>query len=111
MARNMRFCHFLQKRYGRTDGWTDGRTDTASYRDARTHLKILFSLFLLSQARLPVWKVAHPNLPPAAKGHIHQLSPIHAYAKAVQESVKNKHLMRYTVDLSNVIKCLKRTNT
>ena len=29
--------------YGRTDGWTDrrtdGRTDTPSYRDARTHLK------------------------------------------------------------------------
>ena len=26
---------------GRTDGWTDGRTDTPSYRDARTHLKNL----------------------------------------------------------------------
>ena len=25
--------------YGRTDGPTDGRTDTPSYRDARTHLK------------------------------------------------------------------------
>ena len=24
---------------GRTDGLTDGRTDTPSYRDARTHLK------------------------------------------------------------------------
>ena len=22
-----------------TDGWMDGRTDTSSYRDARTHLK------------------------------------------------------------------------
>ena len=26
---------------GRTNGWTNGRTDTASYRDARTHLKRL----------------------------------------------------------------------
>merc|ERR1712228_532954 len=26
---------------GRTDGWTDGRMDTPSYRDARTHLKIV----------------------------------------------------------------------
>ena len=24
---------------GPTDGWMDGRTDTPSYRDARTHLK------------------------------------------------------------------------
>ena len=39
MARNIRFGHFLQKHYERTGGWTDGRTDTASYRDARTHLK------------------------------------------------------------------------
>ena len=37
MARTVRFCHFLQNHYG----WTDGRTDTPSYRDARTHLKIL----------------------------------------------------------------------
>ena len=36
MARNMRFCHFLQKDYGPTDQWTD----TASYRNARTHLKM-----------------------------------------------------------------------
>ena len=28
---------------GQTDGQTDGRTDTPSYRDARTHLKKLFS--------------------------------------------------------------------
>ena len=44
MARNTRFCHFLQKRHRRTNGRTDqrtnGRTDTASYRDARTHLKM-----------------------------------------------------------------------
>ena len=26
MARTMRFCHFLQKRYQRMDGRTDGRT-------------------------------------------------------------------------------------
>ena len=45
MARTMRFCHFLQKHYGRTDGPTDGptdgRMDTPSYRDARTHLKTI----------------------------------------------------------------------
>ena len=42
------FQAFLKRRYGRTYGhtdiWTygrtDGRTDTPSYRDARTHLKI-----------------------------------------------------------------------
>ena len=27
MARNTRFCHFLQKHYGRTDGRMDGPTD------------------------------------------------------------------------------------
>ena len=47
-----RFYHFLQKRYGLTDRWTngptdrrtDGRTNTASYRDARTHLKTSFNM-------------------------------------------------------------------
>ena len=38
------FMHFLQKRDRHTDGPTNGRTDgrtgTPSYRDARTHLKI-----------------------------------------------------------------------
>ena len=33
------FMHFLQKRDIPTDGWTDQRTDTPSYRDARMHLK------------------------------------------------------------------------
>ena len=32
----------------RTDGPTEGRTDTPSYRDARTHLKNLFLLFYLN---------------------------------------------------------------
>ena len=36
-----RSVHFLRKQYKalRTDGPTDRRTDTCSYRDARTHLK------------------------------------------------------------------------
>ena len=41
MARTMRFHHFLQKRYRRMDR----RTDTPSYRDARTHLKSVFDAF------------------------------------------------------------------
>ena len=56
MARNTRFCHFLQKHHGptdrrtdgRTDRRTDGRTDTASYRDARTHLKTYSVQFVLN---------------------------------------------------------------
>ena len=36
----MRFCHFLQKHYGRMDGPTDGPMVTGPYRDARRHLKI-----------------------------------------------------------------------
>ena len=40
----LNFGHFSQKHYGRTDRWTDrrtnGRTDTPSYRDAKTHLKM-----------------------------------------------------------------------
>ena len=47
MARTVRFSHFLRKHYrrtdGRTDGPTDGRTDRPSYRDARTHLKMIGS--------------------------------------------------------------------
>ena len=31
---------------GPTDGWTDGLTDKASYRDAWTHLKIKVSLLM-----------------------------------------------------------------
>ena len=27
-------------------GWTDGQTDTASYRDARTHLKMMWGWFV-----------------------------------------------------------------
>ena len=38
---NIRFCHFIQKHFGPTDRRTDQRTDTPSYRDARTHLKIV----------------------------------------------------------------------
>ena len=44
--KTLNFMHFLQKRDIRTDGPTDGRTDrrrtdTPSYRDARTHLKTM----------------------------------------------------------------------
>ena len=35
--------------YGRTDGPTDGRTDTPSYRDARTHLKTLNFMHFLQK--------------------------------------------------------------
>ena len=38
--KTLNFMHFLQKRDIRTDRPTDRRTDTPSYRDARTHLKI-----------------------------------------------------------------------
>ena len=34
---------FLKKGNGGTDGRTDGRTDRPSYRDARTHLKMVGS--------------------------------------------------------------------
>ena len=38
---SLMFSAILEKRVtdGRTDGWTDRLTDTASYRDAWTHLK------------------------------------------------------------------------
>ena len=36
----LNFMHFSRKHYIRTDRPTDRRTDTPSYRDARTHLKI-----------------------------------------------------------------------
>ena len=66
MVTNIRFCHFLQKRYRRTDRRTDGRTDrqtdgrtdrrtdTPSYRDAWTHLKItefnqIFKIFQVGE--------------------------------------------------------------
>ena len=39
MARIMRFCHFLQKRYGTTDGRTDGQTQPLIEMRG-THLKI-----------------------------------------------------------------------
>ena len=35
------FYESITKHYGPTDGPTDRRTDTRSYRDARTHLKSL----------------------------------------------------------------------
>ena len=43
MATTMHICHFLKKRYGPTDGPTNGPMDgqTASYRDAKTHLESL----------------------------------------------------------------------
>ena len=45
MAKNSREKRFLHLRNGHTDGRTDGRTegrkDRPSYRDARTHLKMM----------------------------------------------------------------------
>ena len=38
---NVRFSCFLKRRKGRTYGPTDLRTDRPSYRDARTHLKMV----------------------------------------------------------------------
>ena len=39
MAFSDEFRGLKKTHYRPTDGWTDRRTDTASYRDARTHLK------------------------------------------------------------------------
>ena len=45
------FCYFDEsvndrQTDGWTDGWTDGRTDRPSYRDARSHLKIILAVKL-----------------------------------------------------------------
>lgn len=51
-GKNYAFCHFLQKRYQWTNGWTDRQTDTATYWDARPHLKIINLLKTLVEMRL-----------------------------------------------------------
>merc|ERR1712228_544989 len=58
------FQRFLQKRYGPTDGRTDRRTDTPSYRDARTHLKTRFLISVVyTHARYCLISLTHLFLP------------------------------------------------
>ena len=53
MAISSEFPSFLLVvTYGRTDGRTDIRTDKASYRDARTHLKIASFISIVERTRL-----------------------------------------------------------
>ena len=86
---------------GRTDGPTDRRTDTPSYRDARTHLKIRKSPS--PAAKLPIRSMVAK--PPFVERHLLPKLPAAGKRFADEQPVLSEFCCRYSFCCQRLIGC------